>query len=76
MMTAVTPPLSAPGGVLEQWLQIKNAELGEPAFAEQWQEQLAAFEAETRQTLTAAQDYALGQPLEVEPAYGFSLQVR
>ena len=58
-------------GVLEQWLQIQNAELGEPAFAEQWQEQLAAFEAEARQTLTAAQDYAVGQPLAVEPAYGF-----
>ena len=59
------------GGVLEQWLQIQNAELGEPAFAEQWQEQLAAFEAEARQTLTAVQDYTVDQPLAVEPAYGF-----
>ena len=59
------------GGVLEQWLQIQNAELGEPAFAEQWQEQLAAFEAEARQTLTAVQDYTVDQPLAVAPAYGF-----
>ena len=63
--------ISARGAVLEQWLQIQNAELAESAFAEQWQEQLAAFEAEARQTLTAAQDYAMGQRVEVETSYGF-----
>ena len=63
--------ISAQDSVLERWLQIQNAELAEPAFAAQWEEQLAAFEAEAKQTLTAAQDFAVGQLIEVEPAYGF-----
>ena len=63
--------ISAEGAVLERWVQIRNAELAESAFAAQWQEQLAAFEAEAKRTLTAAQDFAVGRRIEVEPAYGF-----
>ena len=66
-----TTLIRARGGVLEQWLQIQNAELSEPAFSEQWQEQLAAFEAETKQALTAVHDYSVGQHIAVEPSYGF-----
>ena len=66
-----TTLISAQGAVLERWLQIQNAELAESAFAEQWQEQLAAFEAEAKQTLTAAQDFAVGRRIGVEMAYGF-----
>ena len=63
--------ISARNGVLEQWLQIRKADLAEPAFSEQWQKQLAAFEAETKHILTTAQDYVLEQAADIEPAYGF-----
>ena len=63
--------ISARGRVPEQWSQIQNTELAEPAFSEQWQQHLAAFEAETKRTLTATQDFVLGKTADIEPSYGF-----
>ena len=63
--------ISARGRVLEQWSQIQNTEFADPVFSQQWQEHMAAFEAETKRTLTATQDFVLEKTVDIEPSYGF-----
>lgn len=58
-------------GVLEQWLQIKNDELEEPAYAEQWQTEMAQFESEAMQRADKLSSYTLTGSRSIEPAYTF-----
>lgn len=58
-------------GVLEQWLQIKNIELDEPAYAEQWQAELAQFEGEAMQRADKLASYAAKGSYSIEPSYAF-----
>ena len=58
-------------GVLEQWLQIKNDELEEKAYAEQWQAELAQFESEAMQRADKLSSYTLTGSRSIEPDYVF-----
>lgn len=58
-------------GVLEQWLQIKNDELEEQAYAEQWQAELAQFESEAMQRVDTLSSYKLTASHSIEPSYAF-----
>jgi hypothetical protein len=58
-------------GVLEQWLQIKNDELKEQAYAEQWQAELAQFESEAIQRADKLSSYTATGSRSIEPAYAF-----
>jgi hypothetical protein len=58
-------------GVLEQWLQIKNDELKEQAYAEQWQAELAQFESEAIQRADKLSSYTATGSRSIEPAYTF-----
>lgn len=58
-------------GVLEQWLQIKNDELKEQAYAEQWQAELAQFESEAMQRADKLSSYTVTDSRSIEPAYAF-----